>query len=80
MGMLWFSNDSASPTQFVGIDCGRQDDAYVLTLVHPDGSLETKTFDDEDAMFEGALKIHCGLDMRGWRLCLGPSTLNSTPS
>ena len=37
MGMLWFSNDSASPTQFVGIDCGRQDLHFTIEDLLADG-------------------------------------------
>ncbi len=70
--MLWFSHTTAPRTQFVGIDCGVQGGVHVLTLVRPDGSLQTKTFPDEDAMFEGALKIHCSLATRGWQLCGEP--------
>ena len=66
--MLWFSNAGAqSSSQFIGLDCGRHEGAYVLTLVHPGGS-ETRTiFDDEDTMIGEAVGLHIELMRRGWR-------------
>ncbi len=70
--MLWLSHGTSPDKQVMGIHCQAQDGAYVLILISPDGSQEAKTFTDEDAMFEAAMKIHCALATRGWRVCPEP--------
>ena len=56
--MLWFSNGWASPPQFIGVRLTENGGAPVLILLYPDGSQETETFDHEDALVEGAVKLH----------------------
>ena len=67
--MLWFSNVRASPPQFIGVRLTEKGGAPVLILLCPDGSQETEIFDHEDALVEGAMKLHTELLMSAWRLC-----------
>ena len=70
--MLWFSNVRASPPQFIGVRLTGKGGAPVLILLYPDGSQEPKIFDHEDALVEGAMKLHNELLTSGWRLCQEP--------
>ncbi len=70
--MLWFSNVRASPPEFIGVRLTEKGGAPVLILLHPDGSQETEIFDHEDALVEGAMKLHNELLMSGWQLCPEP--------
>ena len=79
MMMLWFSLETPPGRRFVGLHCGLQGGAYVVTLVSPDGSQEVREFDDEDAMFEAAMRIHSALAGRGWRVCPEPQ-LDARPA
>ena len=65
--MLWFINEREDPSQRIGLDCRREDGAYVLTVVDPDGSETATKFNDEDTMIAEAVRIHLGLTHRGWR-------------
>jgi len=65
--MLWFINEREDPSQCIGLHCRREDGAYVVTVVDPDGSETRTTFDDEDTMTAEAVRIHLGLVNRGWR-------------
>ena len=65
--MVWFVNDREDPSQRVGLHCHRENGAYVVTIVDPDGSETATTFDDEDSMTTEAVRIHLGLVNRGWR-------------
>ncbi len=76
--MLWFSNGRASPPQFIGVRLTEKGGAPVLILQYPDGSQETEIFDHEDALVEGAMKLHNELLMSGWRLCPEPARLETT--
>ena len=76
--MLWFSNGRASQPQFIGVRLTEKGGAPVLILQYPDGSQETETFDYEDALVEGAMKLHNELLMSGWRLCPEPVRLETT--
>ena len=73
--MLWFSNTLASPPQFIGVRLTQQDAAPALLLMYPDGSQNTEILDDEDALVEGAMKLHDALIIHGWRLCPEPARL-----
>ena len=70
--MLWFSNVRASPPQFIGVRLTEKGGAPVLILLYLDGSQETEIFDHEDALVEGAMKLHNELLTSGWRLCPEP--------
>ena len=70
--MLWFSNVRASPPEFIGVRLTEKGGAPVLILLYPDSSQETEIFDHEDALVEGAMKLHNELLMSGWRLCPEP--------
>ena len=76
--MLWFSNGRASPPQFIGVRLTEKEGAPVLLLLYPDGSQETQIFDHEDALVEGAMKLHTELLMSGWRLCPEPARPETT--
>ena len=65
--MLWFVNDHEAKSQRIGLDCHRENGAYVVTVVDSDGSENRTTFDDEDSMTAEAVRIHLGLEHRGWR-------------
>ena len=65
--MLWFVNDRENRSQRIGLRCHRQNGAYVVTVVDPDGSETQTTFDNEDSMTAEAVRIHLGLEHRGWR-------------
>ena len=75
--MVWFVNEREDWSQRMGLQCRREDGAYVLTVVDPDGSETQTTFDDEDTMIAAAVRIHLGLVHRGWRAL--PSTHRSAP-
>ena len=70
--MLWFSNVRASPPAFIGVRLTEKGGAPVLILLYPDGSQETEIFDHEDALVEGAMKLHNELLMSGWQPRTGP--------
>ena len=72
--MLWFVNEREARSQCIGLDCRREDGAYVVIVVDPDGSETRTTFDDEDTMTAEAVRIHLGLVDRGWRVL--PRTLH----
>ena len=65
--MVWFINEREDPSQRIGLHCHRENGAYVVTIVDPDGSETQTRFDDEDAMTAEAVRIHLGLEHRGWR-------------
>ncbi|MCH6587507.1 MAG: arylesterase [Proteobacteria bacterium] len=65
--MLWFVNDHEAESQRIGLDCHRENGAYVVTVVDSDGSESRTTFDNEDSMTAEAVRIHLGLEHRGWR-------------
>ena len=56
--MLWFSNAPDAPTQFMGLHVGQEKGAYVVRLLHPDGSQETRICDDEDTVVDMAIALH----------------------
>ncbi len=70
--MLWFSNVRASPPQIIGVRLTEKGGAPALIRQYPDGSQETEIFDHEDALVEGAMKLHNKLLMSGWQLCPEP--------
>ncbi len=70
--MLWFSNVRASPPAFIGVRLTEKEGTPVLILLYPDGSQETEIFDHEDALVQGAMKLHNELLMSGWQLCPEP--------
>ena len=65
--MVWFTNEREDRTQRIGLQCRRENGAYVVTVVDPDGSETQTRFDDENAMTAEAVRIHLGLEHRGWR-------------
>ena len=65
--MVWFVHEDASRTQRIGMQCGREGDVFVLTVVDLSGAETRTTFDDEDAMIAAAVRTHLGLVDRGWR-------------
>ena len=65
--MLWFVNEREDRAQRIGLRCHREHGAYVVTVVDPDGSETQTTFDNEDSMTAEAVRIHLGLEHRGWR-------------
>ncbi len=65
--MVWFINEREDPSRRIGLHCHRENGAYVVTIVDPDGSETQTRFDDEDAMTAEAVRIHLGLEHRGWR-------------
>ena len=65
--MVWFVNDREAESQRIGLHCRRENGAYVVTVVDPDGSETWTTFDDEESMAAEAVRIHLGLVNRGWR-------------
>ncbi len=65
--MLWFIDEREDPSQRTGLHCHQENGAYVVTVVDPDGSETRTTFDDEDSMTAEAVRIHLGLERRGWR-------------
>ena len=73
--MLWFSNAPEAPTQFMCLHFGQENGAYVLRLLHPDGSQETRICDNEDVLVDVTLALHDELIMRGWRRCPEPAHL-----
>ena len=76
--MLWFSNVRASPPQFIGVRLTEKGGAPVLLLLYPDGSQESQIFDHEDALVDGAMKLHNELLMSGWQLCPEPVRAETT--
>ncbi len=70
--MVWFVNEDESGSQRIGMQCGREGDAFVLTVVDANGAETRTTFDDEDTMIAAAVRMHLGLVDRGWRA--GPRT------
>jgi hypothetical protein len=65
--MVWFVNEREARSRRIGLDCRREHEAYVLTVVDADGSETMTTFDDKDTMVAEAVRIHLGLVNRGWR-------------
>jgi len=65
--MVWFVNECEDRSQRIGLHCHRKNGAYVVTVVDPDGLETQTTFDDEDSMTAEAVRIHLGLERRGWR-------------
>jgi len=66
--MLWFIDEREDPSQRIGLHCHQEHGAYVVTVVDPDGSETRTAFDDEDSMTAEAVRIHLGLERRGWRV------------
>ncbi len=65
--MVWFVNEREDRFRCIGLHCHRENGAYVVTVVDPDGSEIRTTFDGEDTMTAEAVRIHLGLVQRGWR-------------
>ena len=65
--MLWFVNERADRSRRIGLRCHQENGTYVVTVVDPDGSETQTTFDNEDSMTAEAVRIHLGLEHRGWR-------------
>ncbi len=65
--MLWFTKEREDRSHRVGLRCGRENGAYVLTVVDADGSETRTTFVDEDAMVAEAVRLQLDLESRGWR-------------
>ena len=65
--MVWFVNEGEDPSQRIGLQCRREEGAYVLTVMDPDGSETRTTFDDEDAMIAETVRLHLELECRGGR-------------
>ena len=70
--MLWFSNRPGAPTAFVGFHLAQEQGAYVLRVLHPDGSQETQIFADRDACIDHAMTLREELIECGWRPCSDP--------
>ena len=64
--MVWFVNEGEVESR-IGLECGREEGAYVLTVVDVDGAETRRRFDDEDTMIAAAVQVHLGLVQRGWR-------------
>ena len=75
--MVWFVNERDARSQRIGLDCRREDGAYVLTVVDPDGSETRATFDDEDTMIVEAVRIHLGLVNRTRRADIERKTIDA---
>ena len=65
--MVWFVNEREDRSQRIGLQCRREDGAYILTVIDPDGSETLTTFDDADTIIAEAVRIHLGLVHRGWQ-------------
>ena len=74
--MVWFSNARDVPTQFMGLHCGQEKGAYVLRLLRPDGSQETRICDDEGVLADLAIALHDALIVRGWQLWPQPGAVS----
>ena len=72
---LGFSYTLAASAQLTGVRLTQQDAATARLLMYTDGSQNTEIFDDEDALVEGAMKLHDALIIHGWRLCPEPARL-----
>ena len=74
--MFWFSNArDAAPTRFMGLHFGQEKGAYVLRLLRPDGSQETRICDDEGVLADLAIALHDALIIRGWQPWPQPARL-----
>ena len=65
--MLWFVNKREDRSQRIGLRCHRENGTYAVTVVDSDGSETQTTFDNEDSMTAEAVRIHLGLEHRGWQ-------------
>ena len=78
--MLWFSNAPASPTEFVGLQLGQNEEAYILRVRCPDGSQATEVFDDEPTLVERGIKLQGDLITCGWQSWPEPARLSANKS
>ena len=51
----------------MGLHFGQEKGAYVLRLLRPDGSQETRICDDEGVLADLAIALHDALIIRGWQ-------------
>ena len=64
--MFWFTNQLDAPTEFIGLHFSQERGAYVLRVLHPDGSQETRMFVDKDACVEQTMALREELIECGW--------------
>ena len=78
--MLWFFNGSVGPPRFIGIHCDNRPEACQMVVLYPDGSEDSESFKDRNALQEAALRLGKGLSTLGWEPCPTATTVTPTES